>query len=209
MNVDLLTMDKAEAMERLEAYRAALRRTADEEYFAVAAGLEAMAQGYPVINYARAIADGGVDEKGRPRLAVARADRSQVEVDRNRDWVEFSALARGASHWQYSSAFPDGLLLRRMAMPRESFVGPYRATGYALVPLVPPELILAIGGHSRLRGYLTLWEVEEWADRRIEAEPDIDPYLLRPIHGDMCAVIGQWDLTELERAVMAGRAVIR
>lgn len=47
--------------------------------------------------------------------------------------------------------------------------------------------------HTRYRGLIAIHAAK-------------DPYLLRPIHGDLCAVVAAWDLTELERSVMAGRA---
>jgi hypothetical protein len=32
----------------------------------------------------------------------------------------------------------------------------------------------------------------------------VDPILLRPIGGDLYAVVAQWDLTEIERTIIAG-----
>lgn len=74
--------------------------------------------------------------------------------------------------------------------------------GYALVPIVPPTVRK---GHADLSRYFTLWEVEQWADQRIRAAADRDPYLLQRLGGDLYAVVGEWDLTELERAVMGSR----
>ena len=45
-----------------------------------------------------------------------------------------------------------------------------------------------------------LWEVEQW-----DPTPPVDPALVRHIRGDLWAVIAMWDLTELERAVLAAR----
>ncbi|OWK42111.1 hypothetical protein FRUB_04189 [Fimbriiglobus ruber] len=50
-----------------------------------------------------------------------------------------------------------------------------------------------------------LWEVEQWADHRLDVAPDIDPYLLKHITGSLYAVIAEWDLTELERSILRGR----
>lgn len=52
-----------------------------------------------------------------------------------------------------------------------------------------------------------LWEVEVWSDTRLGPQADRDPYLLRYLGGDLWMVLGEWDLTDLERAVMAGRAL--
>ena len=79
--------------------------------------------------------------------------------------------------------------------------GKLRNRGYALVPLVPAD----VRPSGQLRNYFILWEVEQWSDRRIGAKPDIDPYLLRHLAGDLYVVEAEWDLTELERAIMSGR----
>jgi hypothetical protein len=60
-------------------------------------------------------------------------------------------------------------------------------------------------GNRSLKTHFVLWEVEAWADSRIGAQPDRDPYLLRRVDADLFAVVGEWDLTDVERAIMRGR----
>jgi hypothetical protein len=201
MNVETITMDPNEARERLKAYRTSLHRSADAEYEAAAAGYQALAEGTPIIQYERALRDAPRDEKGRPMLAIARADRRQVRVNRPFSWgvprAEFDCTAG------FDRSVTEGSLLR-ITVPTEQHRD--LRTGFALVPMVPPHALSAAGGRSKLSEHLILWEVEEWSDTPIGAVPDRDPYLLRPIHGDLCAVVAEWDLTDLERAVMADRA---
>lgn len=148
--------------------------------------------------------------KHRPRLAVARADRRQVTFIWGK-WdriAVFSTLAGdltvlGQNHQSYRRQYPTGLLARAVDMSAQPPGD--RVRGYALAPLVPPKALNAISGTAALSRHLILWEVEQWSDRMIGAVPDRDPLLLRPIHGDLCAVVAQWDLTDLERAVMASR----
>jgi hypothetical protein len=73
--------------------------------------------------------------------------------------------------------------------------------GYALIPMIPAD----VRPRDALENCYVLWEVEHWADRPIRATPDRDPYLLKHLAGDLYAVIAEWDLTELERAIMQGR----
>ena len=197
MNVDTITMDPTEARERLRDYRTALHRSADEEYQAAAAGYKALANGTPILQYGPAIAAAPRDEKHRPMLAIARADRKQVMI--RSSWTRETRFDTTAGYYR---SVPDSSLLTLVV----NLGDPSPRNGYALVPMVPPHALKACGGRSRLRDHLILWEVEEWADSPIQAVPDRDPYLLRPIHGDLCAVVAEWDLTDLERAVMAGRA---
>lgn len=198
MDVQLVTMDPTEAREQLREYRASLHRSADAEYEAVAAGLEALAAGHPVISLERAIREGGFDEQMRPRLAIARADRRHVGVSWL--WPYQQGVARFDSNphrYQRDSLLVDVHV--GITPERQGF-------GYALVPMIPAPVRQA----ARVRPYADrqhyiLWEVEQWSERRLDVTPDRDPYLLRHLHGDAYAVIAEWELTELERLVMAGR----
>lgn len=90
-----------------------------------------------------------------------------------------------------------------------------RKRGYALVPMIPPEVRRGLrnGNGSRCRKHAAsndrkrfiLWEVDEWSDTRLRSQPDRDPLLLEHLHGEMYIVLAQWDLTEIERMVMLGR----
>ena len=85
---------------------------------------------------------------------------------------------------------------------------PWLASGwrsaYAQVPPVPADVKVP-GGRSNLKGLFTLWDVEAWADTLAEVTTDPDPLLLSHVSGDLYAVEGAWELTEIERAVAAGR----
>ncbi|MFP3947110.1 MAG: GNAT family N-acetyltransferase [Longimicrobiales bacterium] len=207
MDVPTMEMDRAEAAARAEEYRRALRRRADEEYEAVLAGLERMASGESLLSLRDAMRTAGADRRGRPRLAVARADREQVQLNlrRGRTFVEFDARSPRAT------VRSDTLEVRvdvGGAPPTEEW-SDYRQMErwYALVPMVPPGGLRKIGGASYLRDHFILWEVEEWSPTRIEADPPTDPLLLKRIGGgDLHAVLYAWDLTDLERSVMRGRA---
>lgn len=72
----------------------------------------------------------------------------------------------------------------------------------AMVPIVPPKLRPARGLGDRL----ILWEVENWTWATVPPPPG-DPALLRHVGGDLYAVEAVWDLTELEKLVLAGRRV--
>lgn len=202
MNVDRITMDPAEAEQQLADYRQSLRRRADEEYEAIVQGLEELTTGRDLIHLGDVIREAGKDEEGRPRFAVARADRKTVmwEQSGRNDAGEFDARHRDATT-------QSDTLQVRVNVGRNPAHERWTETtrGFAIVPIVPPEGIRKIGGVSYLRGHFVLWEVEEWASRLHRSVPDRDPFLLRRLGGDLCAVVHEWDLTELERAVMTGR----
>lgn len=191
MNVSTITMPPAEARAKLVAYREQLGRRTDEEYQAIAAGYEALAEGTPLLNLTEAFAQTGLGEDGRPKLAIARADRRQVYVYMRQNSFEFSTLKRSTSNYA-------GSLL--ITIPYPGVKNPWKG-GYSLVPIVPAD----VRPNGPLFNFFTLWEVEQWADRPFIAQPDRDPYLLRWLGGDLYTVEAEWELTALERAVMTGR----
>lgn len=192
MDVALIEMPAAVAREELQKYRASLHRRADAEYQEIALGLEELAKGTPLLQLSRVFADVPVDTKGRPRLAIARADRLRVR------------LSQWDGQFRFNSAYDQ----RRGTLPRDSSI-PIRSPlvnrnapdGYAIVPIVPPD----VRGIRDLSRHFTLWEVERWADSAREVGPDVDPFLLRRVGSDLYAVVGSWDLTPLEQAILAGR----
>ena len=207
MDVDMVMMERNEALEQLGDYRAQLRRRADAEYEAVIAGLEALAKGTPILSLSAAIEGGGYDQNGRPLLAIARADAHEVRfqqgyTDRRAAFEADGGARRRNGRWVDA-------LRREVSLPT-----PYdrgirfqqrwqTVIGYALVPLIPAHVRQA--ERFAAKDCFILWEVEEWADHAHQVTPDIDPYLLRHVHGDIYAVLAEWDLTDLERLVMAGR----
>lgn len=214
MDVQTLTMPRHEARERLRAYRKSLHRRADAEYDIAAKGLEAIAEGFAVIDVAAAIRETAIDHVGRPMLAIARSDRKHVVFEHDswsptaNFWTESTFTPRQAVRDHYPTLVRDvhmGMTGRARA---ETVPGRGRddgvPNGYSLVPMVPPQA-LEEAGRPQLKKCFTLWEVEHWADTKIASKSDLDPYLLKHIGGDLYAVLAAWELTELERAVMNGR----
>jgi hypothetical protein len=194
MQLATMEIPVEEAKERLAEYEAAVRQERNAEDEAIAAGYRAAARGLPIIRLSQAVADGGWFDSGLPRIAVVRADAQQCWVD--------------VSHWRASdqlvfSASPDaenrGALVGRhtVRVPVKS-PAPRWTRGQTVVPVVPPRFRPR---PARLRRCHILWEVASWTP-----EPPTDPALLWHIRGDLWAVLAVWDLSELERAVLAQRS---
>lgn len=197
MNVETITMDRDEAREKLAEYREWLTRRDDAEYERLVDAYAALARGTPLLSLSNVIAHAPRDEKLRPRLAIARADRRQVTYQRWGGGTEIfttpkSRYGRSPNDSRIEIPVIPGVTPQGVESPIE---------GYALVPIVPP----VVRQDRALHNYLILWEVERWADRPRSSTPDRDPYLLRRIGDDLFAVIEEWDLTPIERAVMADR----
>lgn len=192
MQLETIEMPRAEARRLFLEYRRAVRARHNAEDEAIMRGYRALADGHQVIDLARAIAAGGVDEHTLPRLAAIRADAR---------WCYCSGLAGDGSVRFRMDEWSSSRATRRwIQLPAGTFDRPERV-GYrdrrALVPMVPPMFRPA----GSLERYTILWEAE-W-----QPFPPTDPALLRRLGGNLYAVLAVWDLTELEKTVLAGRFV--
>lgn len=215
MNVSTITMDPAEAQAKLDAYRNALQARhsskVEVEWKAAMDAYRELAKGTPLIDPLAAIRECGWRTDSRPVLAIARADMARVrwEISRNaRRWdPETKRFAGGWSptEWRFSAhRNNESVWSRRDGSGKTFTISDVIAEppgepkhGVAMVPMVPPDVLPARG--CDLSKHFVLWEVENW-----DAAPPVDPILLRPIGGDLYAVVAQWDLTEIERVIIAG-----
>lgn len=202
-----LEMDREQAREAYLDYAEAVKRRHDAEDAAIAKGYKALAEGKRLINLRDAMRRGGVDDRGRPRLAVAPALAEWVWMARSRTGaVSFAPVAaprnavmgswRAATrHVQGSGQvnFPEGTLAELGNDWDYWKLG--RWANRAMVPIVPPALRPA----RAMTGYHILFEAE-W-----EQVPPVDPALIRHLAGDLWVLLAEWDLTDLERAVLAAR----
>lgn len=201
MNLATLDITTEQAEAALAEYRkmVADERTLEDE--AIAQAYRAAARGLQVIRLSDAFRiagrfpskSGGYTQgepkPGLPRLAIARADATQCHVRSDgKDWV-FSdrrwAENRGALVGRDTVRVPD------VADPTTW------DAGHTIVPTIPPR---HRPNRRRLHRHHVLWEVESWTP-----EPPRDPALIRHLRGDLWSVLAVWDLTDVERAVLAQR----
>lgn len=203
MNAPTISMPREIAQQKLDAYRESLRRRADDEHAALARAYEALAEGTPLLSLQEAITAGGTFEDGRPRLAVARADRRHVSVYSRRAGaalvLAFDAR-RDAGRWDHRHR-AGSLVIELPIM--EGGPGVVNQQGYTLVPMIPADVRNRMTGQPK--DHFILFEVEAWSDRPLNARANPDPFLLRHLGGDLYAVVDEWDLTEVELLVMQGR----
>jgi hypothetical protein len=200
MNVDLIKIPRSLAIEKLREYVPGARKS-DPELAAIRRAYQYAAEGRAVIQLSTAIRQAPVDEAGRPRLAIARSDRRQVRMNwpQGRNTIEFRTDSTRTGR-----IGRDMIIRIDMERPAPKFVERRQwgdsypdLVGQSIVPMVPPGVRRQLP-HKDLSRLFTLFEVESWVN-----VPPIDPYILHHIGGDLYAVMGEWDLTEIERAVMA------
>ncbi|QNN23545.1 hypothetical protein HED60_15090 [Planctomycetales bacterium ZRK34] len=205
MNVATIQMPKEDAAAKLKDYRSQVHRRADDEYQQCAEAYAALAKGTPLIRLSDAIANAPMDDKGRPKLAICRADRRHVTMMWRRHETRIQFVASDTT-WVHPNVAKSSTLnifvdVRRTRVLENN--DDFRLDGHAIVPMIPADVRETV--QFAPRECFILWEVEQWADRPLTARPDIDPFLLRHVGGDLYAVLAAWELTEVERAVMAGR----
>ena len=182
MHVEKLTMDKAEAASLYREYQAHRgQMTKDDQ--AIAAIYKRIAAGKLVIRALASITAAGLNEKGQPRLAIARADTIEVDCSISTGFVAFEPNTRGHVRAR-DRRF-------QVQMPNATWQTP-SCRGF--VPLIPVHL----RPRKAIQRYHILWEAE-WTTY------PVDPYLLRRCGEDAWLVVASWDLTAVERAVMSQR----
>jgi hypothetical protein len=209
--MDLATIDMPadEAQQLFEEYRAAVRERHDEEDEQIMRGYRTLAKGQQVLNLPQTIKAGGVDFRTfrdrwslgsvdvcLPRLAVARANRTTVwtfGINREGHCTMQTKLDPHVNNRYDVMDFAPGTFEEGTADSIWS-----RPRIRAVIPNVPPRL----RPRSGLGNFHVLFEAE-WG---LDPEPPVDPALLKHIGGDLYAVVAVWDLTDLERAVLAGRS---
>jgi hypothetical protein len=188
MQVATLDEPRHTVREKYAEYLRAVKERHTAEYVALKNAYRELLRGRQVIDLIESMRQAGVDELGRPRLAIIRADARLC-------WFS-TARVRGSRSWNRLPTFrmdqnSEPPKSRSVTLPNGTFNGLSERTLRAVVPTIPPSLLPA-GDLSR---YHILWEAE-W-----ETVP-VDPMLLRHLGKNLYVVLATWDLTPLERAVL-------
>jgi hypothetical protein len=207
VELSTIEMKPEDAKKAFEQYRDSVRQRHSAEDEQIMRGYKALSKGTPLIRLSEAVRAGGTTTITYRRGTMRRT----VEVPK-------IAVARAHAEWCWTFGVRDSgslsIQTKREPAPNNTFdivslpslfdrddertpsLG-WRPDIRAQVPIVPPPLRPK---HS-LSGYHVLFEAE-WG---IDPVPPTDPALLKRVGGDLYAVVAVWDLTEVERAVLAGR----
>lgn len=194
MQVEQITVDREEARDLYLKYKAHQHYSTPID-FEIQRVYSAIEKGKVVIRAIDSIVKAGVGSDGLPKLAIVRAaDDEKRTTERCFLQMQADGGARFSSkewprdaHWRTYVDVPPGSFA-------PSVRGRYHFA--SMVPIVPVHLRPRRG----LANYHILFEAE-WT----KVVPK-DPLLLRRIgRGDLWVVCAAWDLTDVERAVLAGR----
>lgn len=191
MNVEKIVVDRKMARELYREYKAhaMYSEAVDKE---IQRAYQLIAQGRMVIKALDSVSAAGLGADNLPKLAIANATAKECHL---RLWQSGQATM-SSTRWARSQAhhvqFNPGAF-KVPELPKDKW-GSIDAV--AVMPIIP----IKYRPTEALKNYHVLWEAV-W--RRV---PPRDPMLLRRIgKADMWLVVAAWDLTEVERAAMAGR----
>lgn len=200
MNVPLIEITKNEALTKLKDYKFLNKSQKTREDERLESLYKAVSKGARVVNVSAAFQYSGLNEKGQPRLAIARADWRTVffhprkTLTNGDGWLSPSWNVDGAGVFSDSDRFNERAYSKIVSLPRNTFSDKLatRVIG-SRVPHIPPK----IRPKFHLRNFYILFEVENWN------EYPVDPYLLRRIEGNLFVVIAEWELTKLEASLLS------
>lgn len=151
-------------------------------------------QGKKILDVYEAIQKAGLNKNGEPRFAIARADFNNASFRKmdegsgifgdqwNKDSVSLPQKTFKI-HWERKEGRTDEWNIKDRDLQTK-------------VPIIPADLM----PEGDLSNYYILWEVKEW-----EKLPETkDPFLLKRISENLFVILGTWDVTELERAIIGG-----
>lgn len=208
MNTPIITLPKEEAEEHYKEYLEVVK-TRKEKY------LDDLKKTYYHLSKERRVLDiyevfknCGVDKNGEPKLAIAPASAKEItfekfalgsgtftphdrwsraeKADVNLPTKTFGEWARGQIKNSYNSETHEGVIRERVITN---------------VPIVPAHIL----PEGSLDNYYVLFEVKEWTEpqeKRVARKGD--PYLLKRINQNTFAIMAEWDVTDVELAVLRG-----
>jgi len=145
-----------------------------------------LAQGRCLIDVFEVMKRASLNDKGEPKLAIARADWK---------FVQFGTRWGKEGYW-FAQNMSHVVARTGVQLPIDTFEkGKLKSNLQAPVPPIPAEYC----GKAALKNYYVLWDCKDW-----KTIPS-DPLLLKRISNNLFAVLFCWDLSPLERAIISGK----
>ena len=194
-------MPKEQAKEEWKKYCEVLRKRKDKFLKVMKDAMYQMKEGRELIDVYELMKKFGLSEKNKPVFAIARADITEVYFEKLDEGSGSFQMEQGWNRtgWNTDVNLPQKIFDVHWDRVDEKSDMAWNIKDKKMqtkVPIIPVELI----PDGDLKNYYILWEVVDWED----LPPPKDPILLKRISENLFAVLGCWDVTELERSVMRG-----
>ena len=193
-------MPKDQAKEVWKKYCEVLRTRKDKFLKIMKDAHYQMKEGRELIDIYEVMKKFGLSEKNEPVFAIARADIPEVLFEKRDEGTgRFGVDKQWNSEVTWTKdnvTLPDKTFDIHWAREEKSQWTIKDKLIKTKVPIIPVELL----PEGDLKNYYILWEVVNWESLPLPK----DPILLKRISENLFAVLGCWDVTELERSVMRG-----
>jgi len=194
MNVNTLTVSEETAEQKLLEYKAipAAKRSSQDE--ALLRAYRAAQKGHRIMDVVQAFRDTALNDQGQPKLAIARAHWETVHFHPRETFARYG-WPKGAGGFSESNSWNCQAKQWNFVVPEATFADDVltKKRLSSPVPHIPP----ALRPDAKLEAHHILFEVESWD------EYPADPFLLKRISGSLFVVLAEWDLSELERGILA------
>lgn len=201
--VEKIIVPKEQAKIEWKKYCELLKKRKDRHLKIMKESMYFAKQGKALINVYEVMKKAGLNKNDEPRLAIARADINEVLFQKRDTGTGRFEMEQGynRSGWSTDVELPQETF--KVHWKRQTNPDGTKATWQiedvkikTKVPLIPVDLM----PEGDLKNYYILWEVKLW-----EILPEVkDPFLLKRISQNMFVILGAWDITELERAIIEG-----
>lgn len=186
MNIKCFEVDEQEAGVKACEYLEAAERSKENYYKQMAEVYEAVcangSENTQIFDPIHAIRTAPRDLKGRPMLAVARADNRPQVIVKGWSWdSRLQILASDEHSYHHAWHTTINCLTLNFAIP-DFQSPPTDIKGYALVPKIPAEVRNELDlRDTQLKDHFIFFEVDEWADQSHFKPVNPDPYLCKMI----------------------------
>ncbi len=196
--IQKITMPKDQAKEAWKKYCEVLKKRKEKFLQIMKDAHYQMKEGRELIDIYKVMKKTGLNENNEPRLAIARADIKEVFFEKLDSGTGVFAMEQGwhRSGWKTDVHLPQNIFKIHWEREEKDKWRIEKKTIKTRVPIVPIELL----PDGDLSNYYILWEASEWE----ELPETKDPILLKRISENLFAILGAWDLTELEQSVIGG-----
>lgn len=206
MELDTISINKEDAVQKLAQYREAMKKDNSKELEQLSRLYRAAANGKRILDFYATMKAGGaalLNADGDPKIGIARIGWKRVRFSREASYNTPAMTYFNAddNRWRHPATKFD-VTLPRETLPlvsRKDSAGQPIKNIETLVPMVPIEH-RPTHPDSETLPYYILWEVEKW----IPQAPK-DPYLLRRASANLFIIEARWNTTKLERAFINGR----
>lgn len=163
-----------------------------------------LSQGRKVLDIYEVFKQSGLNENNEPKLGLAPANCKQIIFEKlplgSGTFTEHSRWARAEKSDVHlpTGTFPNWAEEENGRMKHPSNAP--RVNIEARVPIVPAHIM----PEGDLKNYYILFEVKEWSEPTKATFQKGDPYLLKRINQNAFAVLAEWDVTDVEAAILRG-----